>query len=128
MSANLQNLPGAPILASYTASNAEIAPSLGRNLAACPAAGACTATVSIPLISPYTLREDRLTQVDLRFTKNIRVGRARIAGNFDVYNLFNASTVLSSIATYSVGSANPFLRPTSIVGARLFKFSAQLDF
>src|SRR5262245_59131153 len=31
----LQNLPGTPIGANYTATNAQIAPSLGRNLAAC---------------------------------------------------------------------------------------------
>ena len=32
----LQNLSGPQILANYAATNAEIAPSLGRNLAACP--------------------------------------------------------------------------------------------
>ena len=128
VSANLQNLPGAPILATYVATNAEIAPSLGRNVAACGAAAVCTATVNVQLISPYALREDRLTQLDLRFTKGLRFGTKRISGNFDIYNAFNASTVLGSIATYSATATNPFLRPTSIVGARLFKFGGQLDF
>ena len=36
-------------MAAYTASNAEIAPSLGRNLAACAGRVPCTATAIVPL-------------------------------------------------------------------------------
>ncbi len=43
---------------------------------------------------------------------------------FDVYNLFNAGTVLGVDTTY--GPA--WLRPTNILGARLFKLGAKLDF
>ena len=42
---------------------------------------------------------------------------------FDVYNIFNANTVLGVATTY--GSA--WLRPTTILGARLFKFGGQFD-
>jgi hypothetical protein len=52
----VQNLPGVDILANRVYSNAEIAPSLGRSLSACPAVGVCNATVSIPLVSPRTCR------------------------------------------------------------------------
>jgi len=68
--------------------------------------------------------EDRLTQLDLRLTKILKVGRTRMQGMFDVYNVFNASTVLGVNAAY--GPA--WLRPTAILGARLFKFGAQVDF
>jgi hypothetical protein len=74
-----QNLPGIPIAASYVANNAQIAPSLGRNLAAGP-----NATVVIDLIPPNTEFDDRLTQVDLRFAKVVRLGRARVRGMFDI--------------------------------------------
>jgi hypothetical protein len=124
ISAVVQNLPGIPILANRAFSNAEIGPSLGRNLAACPPAGACNATVSIPLVSPYTIREDRLTQVDVRLTKTIRVGRANVKGMFDIYNMLNANTILRRNDTYG----STWGRPTAILGARLLKFGAQLDF
>ena len=81
-SVNVQNLPGAPILATYVAPNAEVARSLGRNLAACPTeTGACTATANIPLIAPFSQFEDRLTQVDLRITK---IGSAACGQELDL--------------------------------------------
>ena len=49
-----QNFSGIENTATYTATNAQIAPSLGRNLAACPAVGTCTATATIQLIQPFT--------------------------------------------------------------------------
>ena len=53
------------------ATNREVAPSLGRNLAACGAAtiATCTATVTVPLVEPQTLFEKRYSQLDLRLTK-----------------------------------------------------------
>src|SRR5207302_9254920 len=98
---NLQNLKGIPVAASYIPTNAQIAPSLGRNLAACGTRVPCTATASNPvfvgaaivsgvqLIEPNKTFEDRLTQVDLRFSKIVRIGRTRLQGMFDIYNLFN---------------------------------------
>jgi hypothetical protein len=43
---------------------------------------------------------------------------------FDMYNLFNASTVLAINTNYGPN----WLRPSNVLGARLFKFGAQLDF
>ena len=103
--------------------SAEIAPSLGRQLSSCPATGACTATTSISLLPPNTMFEDRFSQADIRFTKNIRLQKLRVQGQFDVYNLFNSSAVLAENGTY--GSS--WLRPSSILAARLFKFGAQVD-
>ena len=124
-----QNLPGATDLLSYTVSNAAIAPSLGRNLAACPAAtGACTATATIAQsILPFTQREDRLTQVDLRFTKIVAVGRTRVRGSFDIANLFNENNVLSVSSAYG-GPTTIWPRALTILGGRIFKFGGQLDF
>ena len=118
-SGTFQNLPGIPIAANRPYTNAEIAPSLGRNLAAGPAA---TATVS--LLEPNTMFEKRLTQVDLRLTKIVRLRQLRLQGMFDVYNAFNANTVLALNTTYG----STWLRPTSILAGRLFKFGVQVDF
>jgi hypothetical protein len=43
---------------------------------------------------------------------------------FDLYNLFNASPVLRE----SVAYGSNWLTPSAILGARLVKFGAQLDF
>src|SRR5262249_9014876 len=51
-SAVFQHTPGIPITASYVATNAEIARTLGRNLAACGTQVTCTATATVELIEP----------------------------------------------------------------------------
>src|SRR5262249_18962066 len=51
----LQNLMGTPWAESVTATNAQIAPSLGRNLGACGAAAVCNGTATVPnLFAPTT--------------------------------------------------------------------------
>lgn len=123
-SAIYQNIPGIPITASYVASNAQVAPSLGRNLGSCRGAATCNGTVTIDLIPPNTLFEDRLQQVDLRLTRISRLKTARVQGSFDVYNLFNASSILNMTTRYGSSWQNVI----QIMGGRLFKFSARLDF
>ena len=134
--ANLQNLKGIPIAASYIPTNAEIAPSLGRNLAACGTRVPCTATASNPifvgaaivsgvnLIEPNMDFEDRLTQVDLRFSKTVSIAGTRIQGMFDIYNVFNQNDAL--VINTRFGPS--WLRPSNVLGARLFKLGAQVDF
>ena len=125
VAATFQNLPGAVDGASLVATNALIAPSLGRNLAACGNVTPCSATVVVSdLLAPNTMFEDRLSQFDIRFSKIVRVGRARIQGMLDIYNLFNANSVLS----VNTRLGPNWLRPASVLGARLFKVGAQVDF
>jgi hypothetical protein len=125
VSGAFQNLPGIALTANGVFTNAQVAPSLGRNLAGCPSpTGPCTATVTVPILEPFTSFEDRLTQMDVRLTKTFRLGGSRLQGMFDIYNLFNAASVLGVNATY--GPA--WLRPTSVMAGRLFKFGAQFDF
>lgn len=119
-SATFQNLAGPPLEANRTVTNAEILPSLGRNLAA-----GARGTVRVPLLAPNTwFSEDRVNQVDTRLTKIINVGRTRMETNFDIYNLFNASSVLVANNTY--GPA--WTRPLQILAGRIFQLSAQFYF
>lgn len=115
-----------------------VAPSLGRNIAACGAVNPCNAVyttvqpgvtitgapTAILLVAPNSVFEDRLSQLDLRLTKILRFGRTRVQGMFDIYNVFNAAAVLATNGAY--GPA--FLRPASVMGGRTFKFGGQLDF
>ena len=125
-SAIYQNSPGIPITASLVVPNAAIAPSLGRNLSACPAAtGACTANVTVELIPPRSMFEERLQQVDLRISRVFGLGGSRrVRGNFDVYNLLNASNVLNMNTTYG----STWTNVTQILSGRLLRVGAQFDF
>jgi hypothetical protein len=124
VSAVLQSLPGIPAAASFVATNAQVAPSLGRNLSACGTRVPCTSTVTISnIIQPQTMFEDRLTQLDIRATRLFHFGRARVQANFDVFNLLNASTVLALNTRYGAS----WLQPTSVLSGRLFKFGFQID-
>jgi hypothetical protein len=114
-----QNLPGIPITASYVASTAEVARSLGR-----PLSGSVPTVTIADIIPTATEYENRILQLDLRFTKKLRIGRARIEGNVDLYNVFNGSAVLATNTRF--GSA--WMTPTQVLGGRLFKLGFQMNF
>ena len=119
-----QNGPGIPLLANLVVNNATIASLLGRNLAACGAVVPCNATVSIPLIPNQARFEDRHQQVDLRFSRTFRVGTGRLRANADLYNVFNAATVLATNTTYGAAWRDV----TQILNGRLLRLGAQWDF
>ena len=115
-----QSLPGPMISANRVYTNAEVAPSLGRNLGA-----GVNGTVTVPLIDPGTVYGDRLNQLDFRLSKLFRLpGNRRVQANLDLFNMFNASAVLAQNNNYG-GS---WLRPTNILQGRLIKFGGQFDF
>jgi hypothetical protein len=114
-----QNLPGIPYYGSFVFRNADIAPSLGRNLAAGTAA-----TVTVDLIPPQTQFEDRIQQLDFRFARNFRIGNKRFEPEFDIYNALNASPLLSVNSSY--GAA--WRTPTQILAGRLLKFGVKVTF
>jgi len=120
--------PGIPRVASRAYTNAEIRPSLGRDLGQCRGVAPCNANVVINTVPDTSYFEDRLRQTDIRFTRTFRVGKIRVRGNGDLYNLFNASNVLNMTTRYSGTNGGQWLRPLQILGGRMFKFSAQLDF
>jgi len=128
-SALYQNKPGFPIGASYVASDAEIRSSLGRHLASCPSqtAATCNQNVTVALIPPNSIFGDRIQQLDLRFSRIFPMGRTKVQGNFDVYNIFNGSTVLNENTRYQTVN-NQWRNVIQIMGGRLVKFSANLTF
>jgi hypothetical protein len=118
--AAFQSIPGPQVTASYTATNAQIAPSLGRNLSA-----GVNGTGTIDLIAPGTQYGERLNQLDLRASKIFRLpGSRSIQANMDVYNAPNVDTILAQNNTYGA----LWLKPASILQARFFKFSVQFQF
>jgi outer membrane receptor protein involved in Fe transport len=123
-SGTFQSIPGITIAANAAIPNALIAPSLGRNLAACGALTGCTQTATVALIEPGTMFGDRLNQLDARVTRRFNVDRFRIQAQFDIYNLLNANPVLAMNTTFGAN----WQQPTVVLPGRLFKFGVQLDF
>jgi hypothetical protein len=130
----LQSVPGPTYNADYQAPNAAIAPSLGRNLAACGAqTTTCTATATVPLIAPQSAFEARRTQLDLRVTKLVKLGpKLRLQANVDAYNVLNATSLLGVNSAFGPQWRYPAV-PASTIGAsilnpRIFQFSGRLSF
>jgi hypothetical protein len=119
VSGTFQNLSGPSIDANRSYTSAQIAPSLGRPLAA-----GSGATVSIPLVEPNTLYESRFNQLDFRVTRTFRFSTSRIQAQFDMYNALNGSAILTVNNTY--GSTWQAAR--TMLAARMVKFGVQIDF
>lgn len=106
--------------ANYVAANAQVAPSLGRNLSS-------AANVTVNVVEPGSLYPGRTNQFDFRLSKRVVVGAARLQGMLDLYNLFNSNNVLRMNGAYGSDGA-AWGRPQAIVPGRLFKLGAQLSF
>jgi hypothetical protein len=113
------NVSGPSFEANYAATNAEIRPSLGRNLSG------GVQSVTVPLVAPQTLFEDRIARLDLRLSKVLRVGnRVRIQFNLDAYNALNANSVRAVISTYGAR----WQQPQQILDPRIIQIGGQISF
>ena len=114
-----------PTDATLVATNAMIAPSLGRNLGACGTRPTCTATATVDLMPLGThYREPRIRQLDIRFTRNFRFRTVRIQPQVDLYNAFNANPVTGMITRYGAAWQNA----TAVLGPRTVKFGLSTTF
>ena len=107
------------INANLTATNAYLAQNstLGR-----PLSGG-SANISVAMLEPNTRYLDRRNELDMRFGKVIRFGRARSVLSVDVFNALNNDATLTVNESYAA-----WLRPQSILNARMFKLSVQFDY
>ena len=115
VSGTLQSIPGPQISANQV--YAGVIPSLGR----APTGGQTT----VNLIEPGTTYGDRLNQVDLRFSKLLRMGgRGQLDLNVDLFNAFNSDAVLTQQNAFT----SAWQLPLSVIQPRFVKFSARWDF
>jgi len=120
LSATLQSKPGAMLAANYTATSADVVPSLGRELSG------NAPNVTVNLVAPGTLYGDRINQVDIRVAKTLPHGRSRTMIAMDVYNALNSSAILTYNTAFIPGGA--WLQPTSILTPRFVRFTVELTF
>jgi hypothetical protein len=119
MSGTFRSTREEAINANFTATSAYLAANstLGR-----PLSGGAS-NITIALLEPNTMYLDRLNQIDLRFGKVLRFGRSRAVASVDVFNMLNDDAVLTVNQTFAT-----WMRPQSILNARMLKFSIQYDF
>ena len=122
VSGTFQNLSGAPWLANWSVSSADIASSLGR-----PLAGG-TRSATVPLIEPFSLFEDRRNLLDLRVSKVFPdlANGMRVQVNLDVYNALNDASILSVNNNYGGSWLRPGAR--AVAAPRLYQVSGRLSF
>jgi len=120
LTGTFQNKPGAMLAANYAATNADVAPSLGRPLSG------NAANVTVNLVRPGTMYGDRANQLDFRATKILKVGRSRTRLGVEIYNILNSSAVLTYNSTFVPGGT--WLQPLTLLTPRFFKLGAELTF
>jgi len=81
-------------------------------------------SVTVPLVKPGTKYLSRWNQIDVRLAKKFRVRNVNFQGQLDMFNILNASSILTVNETYGTSLD----RPTSILQGRLFAFGAQMSF
>jgi Carboxypeptidase regulatory-like domain len=113
------------ITADYVATNAEIRPTLNRDLAA-----GANGTATVELLKPFALLGGHTKQLDLRIGKSLSAsGARRVRLSLDVYNVLNSNdwqTIQTRLS--SNAAANRWQRPTLILQARYFQVGTQIDF
>jgi len=79
----------------------------------------------VNLLEPGEVFGDRVNAFDLRVAKILRVGRTRTNVGVDIYNMFNASAVLTYNQAFNRGGR--WLVPTTVMAARFAKLGASID-
>ncbi|MBS1816880.1 MAG: TonB-dependent receptor [Acidobacteria bacterium] len=113
---------GPSILANWTVTNALINPILGHNWT-----GAASKSIAL-MREGQDYGKQNLSQLDLRVSKRFRVGRYRLRGDVDFYNVFNSNWPYTVNTTFSNAATSQWLRPTNVLQSRFFKLGGQIDF
>ena len=113
---------GPSVLANWTVTSAQITPIIGH-------AWTGAASKSIALMREgLDYGKQNLSQLDLRASKRFQVGKYRLRGDFDLFNVFNSNWPYTVTSTFSTAATSQWLRPTNVLQARFFKVGMQIDF
>ena len=82
------------------------------------------AQATVNVVAPGSLYGDRLNQIDMRFSKLVKLGAGRLDINLDIYNALNSDAILAQSNAYGA----TWTRPTTVIQPRFVKFSARWDF
>ena len=82
-------------------------------------------STTVSLLAPGEAYEDRLQQLDLRFSRRFNLGGVNISANADLANVTNRADVYSS--NYRV-RCQLACAVNEVAGGRILRLSGQLDF
>ena len=120
VSAVFQSKPGQLLSANYAMPAADVARFLGR-----PPSGNVP-NVTFNLIEPGSLYGDRVNQLDLRVAKNFTFGSTRSMLSLDLYNVMNASAILTYNQNFVPNGT--WLQANSVLTGRLARISVDFTF
>jgi len=120
VSAVFQSKPGALLSANYAMPASDVARFLGR-----PPSGNVS-NVTFNLIEPGSMYGDRINQLDLRMAKNFRFGATRSMVSVDLYNVMNASAILTYNTNFVPNGT--WLQANSVLTGRLARISVDFTF
>ena len=112
---------GAALSANYNVPNATVIALRGT-----PIVGNA-ANVSVNLLDPGQLYQDRVNSFDMRFAKILRIRSTRADVGIDLYNVLNANVATAYNQAFGNDGAT-WLRPTAIQNPRFVRFNVRLDF
>ena len=103
----------------------------------CVAQGHCTvgqqvnpgitqASLSVPLVAPMTEYGDRINQLDINFTKNIRYKTLNIQPKLDIFNTLNVSPV-TAVLGLNYGTV-AYKQPSVVLNPRTIQIGANIRF
>jgi hypothetical protein len=113
---------GPSLLANWSMTNAVAAPMIGRNWT-----GVASRIVGL-MWEGQDYGKHNLNQLDIKLAKRFTVGKVRLRGDFDLYNVFNSSWPYTVTTTYTPGPTSAWQRPTNVLQHRFFKFGGHISF
>ena len=88
--------------------------------------GMTQSSLNVPLVAPQTEFGDRINQLDINFTKNIRFGKFNIQPKLDIFNLLNVASA-TNVLGQNFGTA-AYNVPSVILNPRTFQIGAVVRF
>jgi len=120
VSGNFQSLPGPQVLANVNYTGAQLASAIGG-----PFSAGAGGLKTVQEVEPGSFYGDRLNQLDVRFSKILKLGGKRtLDANLDLYNAFNSDAVLGETTTFGA----TWRRGTAIIQGRIVKLGFRFDF
>jgi hypothetical protein len=83
-----------------------------------------SSSTTLTIVEPNQDFGPHVKKVDMRLSKNFRVGTYRLTGSMDVLNLFNSAGIL--VVTGRVGPA--WRNPEQVMGGRVYRLGGRVDF
>jgi len=83
----------------------------------------------VNLLLPAQVYGERITQIDVRVAKVLRLGSTRTVAGVDLYNVFNTSDATTFLETFDYATHGAtYLQPTTIVSPRFARINVTVSF